>query len=381
MSVPALLKRTEIEAAASLLPVLDRLDTVAATAIEEDQVRRVLEGYAMVDAVAKERGYRDQANRAEAGVVRMRARLGSLTPDGRKAGPGRGRKNTSANGEVFSAPLTSQRHARHQNKALAKVGEDRVAEIADRLVKEGVRPTPGRVLEEAKPTKAEKAAAKEAEQARRQAEALAKDPGPDGKAFHCTCEDLAREVGAGTLDAIFTDPPYVEAGIPTYSELAAFAVHALRPGGLVLTMASHIYLPETLRRMEVEGLRWRWIVALVWQHNREQFHASKVSIGWKPLLAYTRDGGHSDFYSHDSFRAPPRETDSQDDHPWGQSVGDCRMIASEWLRPGWKVADPFCGSGSLMVAAKEMGCGVVGCDVNEAHVARTRQRLASGGAP
>ena len=211
----------------------------------------------------------------------------------------------------------------------------------------------------------------------KQAESLAADPGPDGRVFDCRCSALAGYVDAGTLDAIFTDPPYVEAGIPTYSELAAFAVHALRPGGLLLTMASHFYLPETLRRMEVEGLKWRWIVALVWQHNREQFHAAKVSIGWKPLLAYTREGGHPDFYSHDSFRAPPKEKDSQDAHHWGQSLGDCRMIAKEWLRPGWKVADPFCGSGSLMVAAKKMGCSVVGCDIEAAHVATTRGRLAA----
>ena len=97
-------------------------------------------------------------------------------------------------------------------------------------------------------------------------------------------------------------------------------------------------------------------------------HSAKVTAGWKPWLAYTRDGGHPSHYSHDCFRIPPRVASEKANHVWGQNLNGVHMVASEWLRPGWKVADPFVGAGSLLLAAKRLGCEVVGCDVDAAHV-------------
>ena len=51
------------------------------------------------------------------------------------------------------------------------------------------------------------------------------------------------------------------------------------------------------------------------------------------------------------------------------------MVAEEWLRPGWRVADPFVGAGALLLAAKRRGCEVVGCDVDGDHVETARDAL------
>ena len=74
---------------------------------------------------------------------------------------------------------------------------------------------------------------------------------------HCSCEELAGHVPAGSLDAVFTDPPYVAESIPAYGELARFAVHALRPGGLLLTIIGQYHLPAIIRELDVPGLSYR----------------------------------------------------------------------------------------------------------------------------
>ena len=190
----------------------------------------------------------------------------------------------------------------------------------------------------------------------------------------CSCAEMKAHVGAGTLDAIFTDPPYPSEFLHCWDELADFAVHALKPGGLLLTMSGQYGLLEAADRLRVDGLNYRWMVSLVYQKPRENVHATKVSVGWKPMLAFTRDGGHPDFYSQDAFRLPPKDGDKAD-HDWGQSVEGSRAVAEEWIRPGWRVCDPFCGAGALLEAAKNLGCDVSGCDIEAAHVETARQKL------
>ena len=222
---------------------------------------------------------------------------------------------------------------------------------------------------------AEKYAKREAEQAA--ARVAAKNAQFDEQNIYvCSCKDMAQHVEAGSLDAIFTDPPYPDEYIECWTELANFAAHALRPGGVLLAMAGHSNLPDTLQcLLEPAELKYRWTVAMVYVKPRTRIHSAKVSVGWKPLLAFTRDGGHPSHYSHDAFKFAPYQPSDKDAHEWGQSEADMQSIASEWLRPGWKVCDPFVGAGSLLAAAKIIGCEVVGCDIDAGHVETTRGKL------
>ena len=191
----------------------------------------------------------------------------------------------------------------------------------------------------------------------------------------CSCKDMAEYVEAGSLDAIFTDPPYPSEFLHCWDELAEFAVHALRPGGLLLAMSGQMFLPSVIDKLCVAGLRYRWMLAYVYQKPRSKYHGVNVSVGWKPLLAFTREGGHPQHYSDDTFMAVPKTGADKAEHEWGQTETDCITIAKQWLRPGWKVCDPFIGAGALAVGAQEIGCKVVGCDIDEGHVATARAKL------
>ena len=224
--------------------------------------------------------------------------------------------------------------------------------------------------------KAKRKAEKAARQEEAQAKALAKDPGPDGKVYECACIELDRFVPEGTLDAVFTDPPYPREYLPCWDELALFAGKALKPGGILLAVTGQMFLPDVLQRLAVPALEYRWQAALVWRKPREKYHATKVSSGWKPVLVFRKAGPQAEHYSEDAFRADAYKPKTQAGHKWGQDEALMHAVAEEWLKPGWLVADPFCGAGSLMVAAVRRGCRVVGCDTEPAHVAQARQALA-----
>ena len=198
---------------------------------------------------------------------------------------------------------------------------------------------------------------------------------PDGPVIHCACRELIAHVEKGSLDAVFTDPPYPKEFIHTWTELGEFAQHALKPGGLLLALSGQLFLPDVIQRLLDEGLEYRWTVSYCYAKPRGNIHASKVSVGWKPALAFRKPGPQPDFYSEDAFKAVPRTSADKANHEWGQTVADMTAIANEWLRPGWRIADPFCGAGALLVAAQSMGCEVIGGDIEEQHVQRTIEAL------
>ena len=194
---------------------------------------------------------------------------------------------------------------------------------------------------------------------------------------HASCIDMVGKLDAGSVDCIFTDPPYPREYLPCYVELAALAVHALKPGGQLLAMSGHAHLPDILALMDVPGLTYRWCISYTYECPRAMIHSAQVSVGWKPVLVYTRDGEPMlrDGYAADMFRIPPKRGRDKRDHVWGQNFYGVYQVADEWLRRGWTVCDPFVGAGSLLLAAKRRGCTVIGCDVDEVHVENAKDLL------
>ena len=262
---------------------------------------------------------------------------------------------------------------RDVRKAHSQIEDDEFRDVA-KQARESGQPVTRKALKDL--AKAKRKTEKAAKREEAQAKALAEDPGPDGKVYGCACIELDAYVGEGTLDAIFTDPPYAREYLPAWDELALFARHALKPGGLLLAASGQMFLPEVLGRLAVNGMEYRWTVALVWRKPRAPYHAAKVSSGWKPMVVFRRAGAGPDGYSEDAFRAEAYRPAAQAGHKWGQDEALMLAVAEEWLESGWLVADPFCGAGSLMVAAARRGCRVVGCDTEPKHVAQARQALA-----
>ena len=127
-----------VREADSLIPHLDELDALVIRAEGTEQLGQVREWYAMLEAVAKERRLEEQAVRASHGVTVCRAKLGAITPrvSGRRA-------DLSEDADKLSR---AERDERSLNFRLAKLGTERVTEIADGLVADGVRPSPDNVL-------------------------------------------------------------------------------------------------------------------------------------------------------------------------------------------------------------------------------------------
>ena len=220
-----------------------------------------------------------------------------------------------------------------------------------------------------------------AERLVRDAAAVARRPGPgpvlpDGaRVEHAACAAL--DVDPGSVDLVLTDPPYTVDSLDAYTDLGRLAARVLRPGGLLITYAGQLHLPEVMTRL-AEQLDWWWMVAAVHDVGSGvgQIRQRGLGCGWKPLLVYRQPGGD---------RLPPWMLDTltvgarakASGHPWEQPEAEASTLITALTAPGDVVLDPFCGSGTVPAAAIRAGRRVIAGDVDEASVRMTVERLAA----
>jgi 16S rRNA G966 N2-methylase RsmD len=191
------------------------------------------------------------------------------------------------------------------------------------------------------------------------------------RTIHAALDDA--DVEAESVDWIITDPPYPAEFLPVYSDLSAFAAHALKPGGSLVCMVGQSYLPEVLRRLS-ENLSYHWTLAYLTPGGQAvQVWDKKANTFWKPLLWFVK-GTHSGDWIGDVCKSNPNDNDKQHHH-WGQSESGMADILERFTYPGQTICDPFCGGGTTGVVAVQMNRLFIGIDKDADAVATTQKRL------
>ena len=211
-------------------------------------------------------------------------------------------------------------------------------------------------------------------QGRKERKAMSETPSTIYRLHHSPVAYLWQKVEPESIDVIFADPPYGFGAIDTYSDLVAFANHALKRNGHLLAMTGYYHLPHVLDRMLDKGLSYNWLLTYHMpgsannQRQRGVFTTCKGII-WMTKGTYTGDGVHD--YVNDC-------TGNRDNrmHQWGQGVAGITEALRRFVKPGDVVCDPFVGGGATGVAARLLGCEFVGADIDKECLETTEKRLA-----
>ena len=278
-----------------------------------------------------------------------------------------------------SVPQNSakQKETRQELAKLANVSHDTVsraeliAEHASEPVKEKLRKGETTINAEYKRLK------KEIGQREREAQKQAAVPIPpnDRVRLHvASIAEAANHIEWESLDWIVTDPPYPREYLGVYDDLAAFAQHALKPGGSLLCMIGQSYLPEIVQKL-CEKLDYRWTLAYLTPGGQAtQLWERKVNTFWKPVLWFTK-GEYKGDWVGDVTGSKVNDNDKRHHH-WGQSESGMFDLVRRFLYPNMIVCDPFLGGGATGVVALELGCRFIGLDIDQECVTKSEQRLA-----
>lgn len=190
-------------------------------------------------------------------------------------------------------------------------------------------------------------------------------------------------------DAIITDPPYAREHLDYWTALAALGSRALGPGGWLAAYSGEMHLPDVFRRMDVAELGYCWTLSVAYEGGGDIVNRDDISVlsNWKPVLLYRRRpygtargpqgqwlaGERTKF--RDVLRRGGREKTL---HAWAQPVGEALQLVDWFTRPGDTVLDPFAGSGTTAIAARQLGRRSVLFEIDERHCETIARRLDQG---
>ena len=188
--------------------------------------------------------------------------------------------------------------------------------------------------------------------------------------------DLSELVAPASVDAIITKPSYGSESLPVFSDLAAFAAHALNPGGVMVVMNDGMQLPQVLERLNHPDLKW--ICELDFEHHSVPVPGGPpdwITLRRRPLLIY----GKARFKLNrgDNLIALPNSDDLPKEHLQRQLLDEAMaLIVERFARPGQVVCDPIpLDRASTALAARKHGCYFIGADKNDVNLGRIRRSL------
>ncbi len=179
-----------------------------------------------------------------------------------------------------------------------------------------------------------------------------------------------------SVDAIVTDPPYDNEGIPLYEPLGALCLRLLKPGRLAAVYCGHFQLDREMELLKKGGLTYMWHGAIVLAGLHTEVHVRKVNGLHRSVLFYSAGPYEPRGWLRDLVFAEGRGgPDERPLHPWQQALEPVRHWVRQVSEPGELIVDPFLGSGTTAVAAVLEGRRFLGCDLDPACVETARCRL------
>jgi DNA modification methylase len=150
--------------------------------------------------------------------------------------------------------------------------------------------------------------------------------------------------------------------------------HAMA-GAVIYATVPSVFLKHFIGGLEDGGFTYRH--CLIWVKQSFVLGRSDYHYQHEPILyGWLENGAH--YFINDRTQSSVFEIDrptSSPDHPTCKPVGlIVRMIANSSL-PGELIYDPFCGSGSTIVAAHQLGRVGYGCEIDPGYLAVELERL------
>lgn len=201
--------------------------------------------------------------------------------------------------------------------------------------------------------------------------------------IHGDCIDVMQSLGEGSAGFILTDPPYLVnyrdrsgRGVrnddcaawlkPAYREM----FRVLRPDAFCVSFYGYTKIDIFMDAWKSAGFRVAGHFVFPKKYSSNSYHtqyrheqAYLLAKRWpaKPaqpppdVIAWTYTGNRL--------------------HPTQKPLGILRPLIEAFTKPGDIVLDPFCGSGSTLVAARDLGRSYIGIELDPDHHRTAAQRL------
>lgn len=176
-----------------------------------------------------------------------------------------------------------------------------------------------------------------------------------------------------SVDLVFTDPPYHEKYLPLWESLAVESRRILKPGGFLLAYSGQNHLFQVFQLLG-EHLFYYWVSAVEHTHGQLRFWHKKAWNSWKPILIFgASEQSTAMNWFVDLYSKGDKETKHY--HDWAQPLEQAKYFIEHFCPPQGFVVDPMCGSGTISLAAYQVGRKSLGIDIDQESINTARKRI------
>ena len=203
--------------------------------------------------------------------------------------------------------------------------------------------------------------------------------------YHADCEKILAEICA---DVVITDPPY---GEQTHKGART------GDGDKILVNFDPITSDKLRRIMELALLKRWWVAFMEWRHIAElektppvnlefirmgiwvkpngspQFTGDRPGTGWEGIGIFHKPG--KKFWNGGGHHAVWIDNKENTLHPTGKPQSLVNQLVGLFSTEQETILDPFMGSGTTLVAAKQLGRKAIGIEIEEKYCEIAAQRL------
>ena len=208
--------------------------------------------------------------------------------------------------------------------------------------------------------------------------------------FNCDCLDKIDDLEDNSIDILYTDAPYIppehKKTLTQYKKtLSEFAIlesfyknfiskidRVLKDTGMLLLFCNsdsyamfYIHLFPFVKKMRC--FVWdkiRCSLGYTFRHQHELILCGERN-DMKPIKC-----GTGDIFKFNAVKA------NQKSHPAEKPVNLHKHILQNIVNSESVVLDCFCGTGSIALACKELGCNYIGCEIEPEYCEIAKQRIA-----
>lgn len=173
--------------------------------------------------------------------------------------------------------------------------------------------------------------------------------------------EVLDDIPDGSVDCIITDPPYPIEYIGEWSRLSEFASKKLKPNGFCIAYSGQANLDVVINAMN-SHLDYYWTMAVYHEGATQIVNGSNMMCRWKPVLVYQNGKKRMQSVVQDYFISRQREKSG---HDWQQSKSGVSYLIEHFTAPGDLIVEPFAGSGTTVIAAREMNRNIIAAEIDE----------------
>ena len=182
--------------------------------------------------------------------------------------------------------------------------------------------------------------------------------------YHGSAAETMAALPEASVDLLFTDPPYPSEFDYVWDDLAEGGARVLRDGGSLLTYLGHYQMPRVMDALRNSGLRYHWLCIQRNAGGMPRMFGRRTMVAFKPVLWYTKGPlARGPLMSDELSYVPKGIRERKALHEWGQPLSYLPIV--RLTEPGALVLDPFMGSGTVLMAAKDAGRRAIGIEIEE----------------